>query len=81
MPNVSDAENAFLTANATTQEWRNQFVADWFKPYTDLMVVQLWQNIDPMTHTQLKQMAPEAYAQVSDRVKAIQEGRNGETDR
>jgi hypothetical protein len=74
---IRDAEDSFLHARATVAEWEEQFLAEWFGPQWDLIMIMFWENLDPLVKKNLQQMNPTAYQEVESQIEQIRRRNNG----
>jgi hypothetical protein len=77
MANINDAENAYLMAQAQTQEWAAQFLAEWYGPLIDIAKLEMYSSLNPMVVAQLKQMNPDAWDKFEAEVQQIKDKYNG----
>lgn len=69
-----DAEDALLDGRSRVEDWKAEFVRNWFKPYTDMALVMFWDRQSPEVKAQLKRMNAAAYQEVDDQVEKIKRG-------
>lgn len=80
-PTIYDAEDVFLAAKAEFEEWKDEFLANWYAPVLEMairkqaqVVVQMWDGIPDPVKEQLRVMVPEA---VKDVEMMVAGGKNG----
>lgn len=64
MLNMAQSLDNFLQAQAEFAAWRAEFEAKWYGAAMDTQVGMLMGSMDPATRAQLRQMAPDAMAQL-----------------
>lgn len=74
MPTILDADDSFLSAQATVEEWHEEFMAEWLKPIREMALMMMWSRLPPAGHDYLQQTAPEGHAKLQEMITEI-EGR------
>ncbi len=75
--NVDDADDAFLLAKAEIDEEIDAIFAEFFQPDAELALVTMMDSIPPDVQARLKELAPEAYENVTTVIEQIKRGNNG----
>ncbi len=75
--NVDDADDAFLLAKAEIDEEIDDIFAEFFQPDAELALVTMMNSIPPDVQARLKELAPEAYENVTTVIEQIKRGNNG----
>ena len=59
---ILDADDAYLAAKSTFEEWQEQFEQEWIEPMARAIALPaLMMALPPEVHAQLRQLAPESY--------------------
>jgi hypothetical protein len=61
MPNISNAESAWLMAQSKFRKWQIRFEQEWHAPHIDTAAAAAWSQIPPEVKRELRKMNPEAY--------------------
>ena len=69
--NVADAENAYLKANAMFKKWQARFLADWYEPQRNTVLLIMWNRIPPEVKAEMKRAKPEEYRQAEEYIAKI----------
>ena len=72
MSNIREAEDAYLIARATFEDWKTEFMAQWYKPQYNLMMNMLAReltNLPPEVKSELIKKNPEGWKEVDKIVK------------
>lgn len=72
---IFDAESAFLDGLVQFDDWKNKFEAEWLQPLGETLIASALQSLDPEAHMMLREMNPEAYDRVVEKIG----GRNART--
>jgi hypothetical protein len=62
MPNKQQAEDAFLSAKAQVERWRQDFMLEWYGPTMDTAARAMWAQQPEQVKAELRKSAPEATA-------------------
>ena len=76
MPNVNDADDAYLSAKAEVDGFFEEAIAEWYRPYAEMAILSFWSRLPEKVREQLRNLAPEAYEATAAAVKRIG-GNNG----
>lgn len=69
MPDVNDVDDAYLAAKAEVDQMWDEVIGEWFKPYSEMAITMLMNNLPDEVKAKLKEMAPEAFKNVEEIVK------------
>jgi len=62
MPDIDDAESAFLSAKAEVSQWAEEFLREWNKPKVDTVARLFWNEQPEEIKAALRVSAPAAAA-------------------
>ena len=65
-PTISNAEDAFLDANARFQAWLKEFQVAYYKPQVDTAKKLFWQQQPENVKAELRKRAPEGASQLDE---------------
>lgn len=71
---ISNAESAYLGATARHKKWKAEFMQNWTRPITDMMIVSWWDTMPEAIKDSLREQMPEAVEEVEARVEKVREG-------
>jgi len=62
MSDIADARSVYLQARAEFEEWKEQFLAEWYRPDLVLATGLMVRGLPPELQQVLRQFAPDAMA-------------------
>ena len=65
--NIADIQDAKLMGKAKYAMWKKEFTKQWQEPNIELMKAEFWNQLSPMVKEQLRQIVPEAVANMEKR--------------
>lgn len=79
MKTILDVDSSAMTAQNQVQKWAEGFLQRYLAPLTEAQLVLWWGSQPPQVHEALRQLSPQAHADVEKKVKEITERtkRNG----
>jgi TRAP-type C4-dicarboxylate transport system substrate-binding protein len=63
---IADLEDAWLAGSTAFDDFLSEWEKKFNAPVAETMVQMVWQKLPPEAHAALRQMSPEAYAQVEE---------------
>lgn len=65
MANIRNAEEALLLGSAQVEEWRGQFLEEWYMPMKSMLLNVMMQSLGPERRRVLKDLSGDAYDNVA----------------
>jgi hypothetical protein len=69
--NIRNAESAILKGYSRWSKFIEAFTAKWTEPIQDVILVRMWDTMDPAAKEQMKAVNPEAFNEVDSKIKGL----------